>query len=297
VRWFQYYAGHFNVPVHGLHPPAGIGELDQVEVGVASRQMLRFVSQLEGLTGTKLDIDRLSEVVDHSAKAAWLWSEILDLARNVPSPLTVFDSLIHLAPMILLRGTPEVVEYYTILRAELEERVATNQAAVPGERFRLYWEGPTIWCALRPLAELFLSNQVAVVASTYCHCFALEGLDPENPVESLARAYTSVLPNRSEDHKTKYLTSMFREYGVDGVVYHEGRTAPEHSNVRYGLEVRLRRATGLQSIVLEADTHDLRLFAMGDIERKLQDFIELEEMKHNGAPGSGAARPESRGVG
>ena len=90
---------------------------------------------------------------------------------------------------------------------------------------------------------------------------------------------------------------MFREYGVDGVVYHEGRTSPEHSNVRYGLEVRLRRATGLQSIVLEADTHDLRLFAMGDIERKLQDFIELEEMKHDGAPGSGAAHTASRGAG
>jgi benzoyl-CoA reductase/2-hydroxyglutaryl-CoA dehydratase subunit BcrC/BadD/HgdB len=277
IRWFEYYGSHFLVPVHGLHPPTALDDLDLIEIGAAAQQMLRLVSRLESVTGKKLDIDRLSEVVDYSAKAARLWGEILDLAQNVPSPITFFDTLIHMAPMILMRGTPEAVEYYTILKAEVEERVANQIAAVPGERFRFYWEGPPIWCALRPLAQLFLSHQVAMVASTYCRISALEGLDAKNPIESMARAYTSVFPNRSDVYKARYLIKQFDEYGVDGVVYHEGRTAPEHSNVRYGLEVRLRRATGLQSMVLEADTHDLRLFSMDQIERQLQDFIELQE--------------------
>jgi benzoyl-CoA reductase/2-hydroxyglutaryl-CoA dehydratase subunit BcrC/BadD/HgdB len=126
------------------------------------------------------------------------------------------------------------------------------------------------------LAELFFKNQVAIVASTYCGIFTMDGMDPKNPVESMARTYTSLFHNRSDEYKEDYLRAMFSDYGVDGVVYHEGRTSPEHSNVRYGLEVRLRRLTGLRAIVLEADTHDLRLFSMDRITSKLQDFIEMQ---------------------
>ena len=291
IRWFEYYGSHFQVPVLGLHPPAALGKLEAIEVTAASQQMLRLVTQLEEFSGCKMDVDRLAEIVRNSARAAWLWEEILDLAQTVPSPLTFFDTLVHLAPMVLMRGTEAAVEYYTILKAEIEERVANQEAAVPGERFRFYWEGPPIWCSLRPLSELFLNHQVAIVASTYCSIFAFTGLDPKNPIESMARSYTGIFHNRSDDYKEKYLISKFQEYGVDAVVYHEGRTAPEHSNVRYGLELRVRRQTGLQAIVLEADTHDLRLFSIDRLQRKLQDFIEIQELAAAAAPG-----PESETV-
>ena len=194
----------------------------------------------------------------------------------MPSPLTFFDMLIHVAPMILMRGTPEAVEYYQLLKAEIEERVANQVAAVPGERFRFYWEGPP------DLVRAAAAGR-AVPATTRLPSWPRPtaassrstGMDAKNPVESMARTYTGIFHNRSDDYKEEYLLSKFRDYGVDGVVYHEGRTSPEHSNVRYGLEMRLRRLTGLQAIVLEADTHDLRLFSADRIERKLLDFIEM----------------------
>ena len=75
-------------------------------------------------------------------------------------------------------------------------------------------------------------------------------MDPKNPVESMARTYTSLFHNRADEYKEDYLIGKFRDFAVDGVVYHEGRTSPELSNVRYGLEVRLRRLTGLRAIVV-----------------------------------------------
>jgi len=289
IRWFEYYGRTFDIPVFGLQPPPYLGDVESIDVTAAAQQMLRFVSQLEIQMGRRLDMDRLSEVVGLSAKASRLWSEILQMAQNVPSPLTFFDTLIHIAPMVLMRGTPEAVEYYTILKAELEERVAHNVAAVPGERFRFYWEGPPIWCALRPLSELFMNHGVSVVGSTYGEVFGLDSLDPKNPIESMARAYTSIFPNRSDSYKEAYLAAKMREYGVDGVIHHEGRTAPEHSNVRYGLELKLRRATGVPAIVIEADTHDLRLFSMDRVMRRLEDFIEI----HQSAGSRGGARTHS----
>ncbi|MFC1628059.1 2-dehydropantoate 2-reductase [Gemmatimonadota bacterium] len=277
IRWFDYYSGHFGVPALGLHPPTALGEVGKIEVDAAAGQMDRMIARLEGITGKELDIDRLAESVAHSAKAAGLWTEIVQLARNVPSPLTTFDLLVHMAPMVMMRGTPEAVEYYEILKAEIEDRVSNTLAAVPGERFRFYWEGPPVWGALMPLAKLFFDHQIALISSTYCSIWGLEGLDPENPIESMARAYTGIFTNRSDSWKSTWLTSQFEANAIDAVVYHEGRTSPEHSNVRYGLEVKLRRSTGLPSIVIESDAHDLRLFSIRQLQQQLLDFLERQD--------------------
>ena len=278
IRWFEYYGRHFKKEVAGLHPPASLDEVGPIEVASASRQIFRLIDTLEQTTGRKLDIDRLSEVVKLTNTCTRLWREILDLCRTTPTPLTFFDTLIHLAPSILMRGTPEAVEYYTLLKAEIEERVASNVAAVPGERFRFYWEGPPIWPALRQLADMFLNQRIAVVASTYSDISALDGIDPKNPIESMARVYTGIFHNRSDRFKEDHLVGCIEDYGIDSVIYHEGRTAPYQSNVRYGLEVRMRRRTGVHALVLEADTHDQRLFSINQIMQKLRDFIEMQEL-------------------
>ncbi len=283
IRWFEYYGRHFEVPALGLHPPASLDEVGQIEVTTAGQQILRLIEQLEMGTGHKLDMDRLGEVVKLTNRCTRLWGEIQDLCRTVPAPMTFFDTLVHMAPAITMRGTPEAVEYYELLKAEIEDRVSQRIAAVPGERFRFYWEGPPIWPALRPLSELFLGHRVAVVASTYCRLSALESMDPRNPIASMARVYTGIFHNRSDAWKEDALVRAFEDYGVDGAVYHEGRTTPSESNVRYGLEMRLRRRTGLQALVIEGDTHDQRLFSLNQIMQKLRDFIEMQELAQ--APG------------
>jgi benzoyl-CoA reductase/2-hydroxyglutaryl-CoA dehydratase subunit BcrC/BadD/HgdB len=278
IEWFDYYGSRFDVPVFGLHPPAALGDIDRVDIDAATQQMLRLVGRLEGVTGSSLDMDRLGEVVENASRAATLWEEILELARSVPSPLTVFDLLIHFAPMVLMRGTPEAIEYYRILKDEVEERVSVKQAAVPGERFRFYWEGPPIWSALRSLSELFLERKVAVVASSFFTNFSLAGLDANNPIESMATAYMTVFPNRSASYKRNTLVTEFESYGVDAVVYHEGRTSPQYSNVRQGLEVQMSRRTGLPSLIIEADSHDMRLVSTSRLEKQLGEFIESQAL-------------------
>jgi benzoyl-CoA reductase/2-hydroxyglutaryl-CoA dehydratase subunit BcrC/BadD/HgdB len=249
---------------------------------MSMHQLLRLTSRLEKATGRRLDMDRLGEVVGYTAQAAALWAEILDLARSVPAPFTYFDTLIHLAPMILMRGTPDAVDYYRLLKSEIEERVAQGIGAVPGEAYRFYWDGPPIWCALRPLSRLFAGHSVAIVASTFSSVFALPGLDPNDPIESMARAYTGVFGNRSEDYKTAWLAKKFEQFGVDAAVYHDCRTTPEASHVRYGLAVRTERATGIPALVIEADSHDLRLFSADRLQALLSDFME-RQLERTGA--------------
>ncbi|MBI5068107.1 MAG: 2-dehydropantoate 2-reductase [Deltaproteobacteria bacterium] len=284
-RWFQFYANRMKAPLLGLNPPTDLDAVEKAEIDCGVQQMLRMVQRLEKLSGRQLSQDRLAEVVERSARAARLWSEILDLACQVPSPLTYFDTLIHVAPILLMRGTEEAVQYYEILLSELKQRVAAKVAAVPGERMRVYWEGPPVWCALRPLASLFLDQGIAVVASTYGHNYAFEGLQPQNPIESMAEVYTSIYENRSREYKVRYLAREFERFGVEAAVFHDARTSPEHSGVRHGVHMRLQRDTGIPAIVFEGDTHDLRLVSVDHIRGQLQEFLEVRRSqagRHNG---------------
>lgn len=274
-RWFEYYGHRLGAPVYGLHPPAGLDEIESIDIDAGMQQLHRLIRRIGARNGDMMSPDALAETVDRSARAAGLWRRILELGRNVPSPLTYFDTLIHLAPMLLLRGTEDAVTYYEILLAELEQRVADGVAAVPGERRRFYWDGPPIWCALKPLASLFLDNGIAVVGSTYARLFALDGLSRVNAIESLARVYSSIFTNRSREYKARALTAEFHGLGVDAAVFHDARTAPDFSSVRYGLHNRLKRETGVRPLVIEGDTHDLRLVSVDQIGRQLMEHLEV----------------------
>jgi len=274
ARWFEWYSHRLGVPVFGVHPASVLDHIDQHDANAAAQQTLRLVEQLEEHSGRKLDADKLAAIVERSARASMLWGKILDLARESPSPLTYFDTIIHCAPMVMMRGTDEAVDYYELLLAELEQRVIHRVAAVPGERLRFYWEGAPIWCALRSLASMFLDHRIAVVGSSYAANWAFRGLDPNNPVDSLSLAYLSVFPNRARENKVRFLKSELQKYSVDAVVHHDARTCPEHSNVRYGMHMRLQRDTGIASIVFEADTHDDRLVSLDALERQILEFIE-----------------------
>ena len=274
LRWFEFYGTYYRVPVVGVHPSPALHDLEQIDVDAAVGQILRLVEQLEGVTHRDLEMDRLAQVVGLTAQAGELWDDILGLARATPAPFTFFDGLVHLAPMVLLRGTPEAVAYYRMLKAELEDRVARGIGAVPDERHRFYWDGPPIWPALRPLSRLFADRGAAVVASTFCGVFALPGLERDNPIESMARTYAGVFGNRSEAYKTAYLAAKLDDYAVDAAIYHDCRTTPEASHVRHGLSRRVEQRTGVPGFVVEADAHDSRLFSAERIEWQLSRFVE-----------------------
>ena len=274
MPWFEFYGSHYDVPALGLHFPPGLGPLERADVDAATSQLTGLIERLETMTGRSLDMGRLAEVVDASAQASLLWEHILGLARANRAPLTFFDTLVHLAPLVLLRGTDAAVEYYRMLAAELEDRIARGVAAPREPAHRFYWEGPPVWSARHTLADVFDARGVAIVGSTYASSFALTDLDAREPLPSMAAAYIGVHGNRSEAFRTASLASRLEQHGVDAVVVHQCRTSHEASHLRHGLSTRVQRLTCIPALVLEADAHDARLFSVERLERQLAEFIE-----------------------
>jgi benzoyl-CoA reductase/2-hydroxyglutaryl-CoA dehydratase subunit BcrC/BadD/HgdB len=203
-----------------------------------------------------------------------LWEKVLRTGTAKPSAITFFDGTIHMGPAVVLRGLQVAVDYYQELLGELEERVAGNVAAVEGEKFRVYWEGMPVWGKLRALSEQCLELKTCVVASTYCNSWIFNQLDPDNPFESMAQAYTELFIVRADPVKEDYIAKMCEDYSVDGILYHDARTCPNNSNTRYGMPQRLSQRTNTPHLIVSGDLNDLRCYSEEQARTSIEAFVE-----------------------
>ncbi|MBM4321185.1 MAG: 2-hydroxyacyl-CoA dehydratase, partial [Deltaproteobacteria bacterium] len=272
--WLMWYARHWQVPCIGVHTHRNVGVVGKEHIASIAAQLRGLVPRLEQVAGRPLDMELFRQAVRLSRRCSELWEQVLRTGTARPSPLTFFDGTIQMGPAVVLRGTQAAVDYYTALLAELQERVAGKVAAVPDERFRIYWDGMPIWGKLRALSEQLEQLRTCAVASTYCNSWIFGQLDPDEPFESMARAYTELFIVRADPIKEDYIARMCAEYGADGIIFHDARTCPNNSNDRYGMPRRLQERLGLPHVVIDGDLNDLRCYSEEQARTRIEAFVE-----------------------
>jgi len=278
--WFTFYADEFNCPIVGIQPPRHVDEVTQDEIDLVVAQFKKMIPTCEKVSGQKFDINKFKDAVRLSKEATLLWQKVLKTSTSMNAPLSFFDGTIHMGPIVVLRGTQIAKDYYTELLAELEENLTKNIGFLPDATARIFWEGMPIWGKLRMMSDLFISNGAAVIASTYCSSWVFDKFDEENPWESTARAYTEIFINRSDKAKEAMLAEWFKEYNIDGIVYHNAKTCFNNSNAKFGMPQRLQNTTGVPSLTIEGDLCDLRFFSEGQSITKIETFLEqIEDLK------------------
>jgi len=276
--WFSWYGKKFNAPVLGIYTHRNIGRVTEAHVASIAKQMQALIEPLEKISGNRFDIDELKKIVGFSRACSELWRDILETATARPSPLTFFDGTTLMGPAVVGRGTQKAVDVYNILLAELNERIKNREGAIDDERFRLYWDGMPVWGRLRAHADLFSNLKTNVLASTYCNSWIFSALDENDPISSMARAYTELFIVRSDEEKEAYIKKMLKLFKVDGIIYHDAKTCPNNTNCRYGMPQRIEDQTGVPSLIINADLNDLRMISDEQTKTNVEAFIEqLEE--------------------
>ena len=273
-KWFQFYADEFDVPVFGITPPKHIEKLEPAHISHVAWQFEELAGKLEGIAGAKLDASALEETLRLSRDCSQLWRKCLESATVRPTPWTFFDGVIHMGPAVVLRGTQAPIDYYEALSKELDGLVAEKKASIPDEKLRFYWEGMPVWGRLRALSDLFAELGVAVVASTYCNSWIFDSLDPAAPFESMAATYTSIFINLDDKGKEEYLTRLSKQFGVDGMIYHDARTCSDNSNCRYGMQETITDKSGIPHLVVHGDLSDMRCYSDERTRTDIEAFVE-----------------------
>lgn len=276
--WFNWYGREFNAPVIGVHTHRDIGQIREYQVNDIGKQIEDLIPKLEEVSGNKFDMDRFKEVVELSRQCSELWKACLQCGSAKPSPWTFFDAIILMGPAVVARGTQEAVDFYEVLLAELKNRIDQGISTVEGEQHRIYWEGMPVWGKIRNMSEQFASLKTSLVASTYCNSWIFDQLDPNDPFNSMGRAYTELFIVRDEDYKEQYIKNCYDLYQFDGIIYHDAKTCPNNSNNRYGLPGRMTEKLGIPSLTINGDLNDLRCYSEEQATTNIEAFIEqLEE--------------------
>ncbi|MBS3887496.1 MAG: 2-hydroxyacyl-CoA dehydratase family protein [Firmicutes bacterium] len=275
VKWYENLAHHFQVPLFLLDTPFNHGlQIPEYSLNYVEAQLREFIPWLEDVTGKKFDEQRFKEVAMVSKQTSSLWRDVLELAKHKPAPFTAFDTFNYMSPIVTMRGTPEALEYYRLLKEELLQKVAAGEAAVTGEKYRLLWNGIPVWFAMRPMLQLFAKYKANLVCSTYTNAWVLD-FDPDNLLRSMAEAYTAILINQSLDLKFGNLEKLLQEFELDGIIHHSNRSCKPYCFGLYDLSRRLQ--AGSQSIpemIFDGDQTDPRHFSWAQFETRFQSFIE-----------------------
>lgn len=178
----------------------------------------------EKVSGVKFDIDRLREYLKNSAKAEDNLVWVLESAKNRPSPIDAyFGGVYYIGPMFTaFRGTTDAVEYYDLVRKEIEQRIRegkgpiTPEGDMKEEKYRLVVEGPPNWTSFREFWKLFYDEGAVVVASSYTKVGGLydQGFrhDPNDPLGTLADYCLGCYTNNNLPQRVELLEKYMNDY-------------------------------------------------------------------------------------
>ncbi len=276
LYWYKALAKEYSIPLLIFDTPYNYKELRDVDLGYLVDQIHDMIHALQRITKKDFDQEKFSEILMLSKETCELWGEILGCMKATPAPATIFDLFSHMLPVVSLRGLRVARDYYKGLLQELKERTGNGIGAVPGERIRLLWDNIAIWYKLRDLSILFQGHRANIVVATYTNAWAetIPHMDPANPIESLARAYTLVILNNNLGHRLRLIKGLAEEYQVHGIIMHSARSCKPYSVGQYEMARILSQDYHIPCLVLEADIADERHYSEEQSKTRIEAFLE-----------------------
>lgn len=304
LKWFELLREEYDCPVALLHVPyQGGGEIDPYQRDYVVRQLrTEVIPKLEEVSGKKFDETRLREMLSLSARAEDDLVWVLESAKNVPSPIDAyFGGVYYIGPIFsAFRGTLQAVEYYDLLRREVEARISahagpiTPDGPMKHERYRLVVEGPPNWTSFREFWKMFYEEEAVVVASTYTKVGGLYDTgfrhDPEHPLETLADYCLGCYTNLDLPTRTALLERYLRDYRADGLLINSVKSCNSFSVGQLLMLRELEKRTGIPGAFIESDLVDPRYFSASNIKNRIESYFQMLQQKRDSRTVAAGAR-------
>jgi benzoyl-CoA reductase/2-hydroxyglutaryl-CoA dehydratase subunit BcrC/BadD/HgdB len=266
TKWYQELQRIFDVPLIMIDAPYQYGDDRPEAIDYVKAQLQDMMDQVGKITGRPILMKDFEDTVRRSEQALQLWRDVQDMLAHRPAPMNSFDTFIHLAPIVTLRGTQECIDYYKTLQAEIGQRVRNGVAAVD----------LAIWYKIQFLAKKFGEHNAALVVSTYAKSFSYQApyRDEKDLLRSMAANYIAGYINHGLDYRERELLEMAEKFHLDGFVMHSNRSCRAYSFGQYELARRLEEKHGLPTIMIEADQSDTRSWSDEQVGTRIDAFME-----------------------
>ena len=171
AKWYQIVSELEGIPLHCIELVVSDWEqsnesekVKQLKVDYGTQQVLEAIDWMIKTSGREYDDEKFIQGVLNECESGVLFAKVCSMNMNIPAPLDE-KSLFSLYVLSTIgRHRSEVVEAYTELLAEVEERVANEIAASPYEECRLLSDSQPPWFNLSIFRVLESYGAVSVGA-------------------------------------------------------------------------------------------------------------------------------------
>jgi len=304
LKWFELLRDEYGCRTQMLHVPyEGDGHSTKNMRDYVVKQLKEdVIPTFEEVSGVKFDIDRLREYLKQSAKAEDDFVWVLESAKNKPSPIDAyFGGVFYIGPIFTaFRGTEDAVEYYKLLRGEIEERIAqglgpvTPEGEMGEEKYRLVVEGPPNWTSFRDFWKMFYDEGAVVVSSTYTKVggvYDYDGFrhDPDHPLESLADYCLGCYTNRNLPNRVDMVEKAMNDYQADGFLVNSIKSCNSFAAGELMMMREVENRTGKPAAFIETDLVDPRYFSPANVKNRLESYFQMIDQKRRGGGGPAKA--------
>ena len=297
LKWFELLKREYSCPIAMLHVPyQGDGAFTPAMRDYVVEQLrTEIIPKFEQVTGKKYDEDRLRAHLRLSARAEDDLVHVLASGKNRPSPIDAyFGGVYYIGPMFTaFRGTDAAIDYYRMLREEIDERVRaglgpiTPEGPMSGEKYRLVVEGPPNWTHFQEFWKMFYDEGAVVVASSYTKVGGLydQGFrhDPDHPLETLADYCAGCYTNLNLPQRIDLLEKYVREYQADGLLVNSVKSCNSFSSGQLLIMREIEKRTGVPGGFVETDLVDPRYFSAANVKNRIESYLQMIEQRRQGA--------------
>jgi len=297
-KWWQKVGEYLNIPFFCIDAPANppyARKKHHTEYLVS--QLHDFVLWAEKVTGRKYDDEKLIQAVVITRHIQVLWGQICEANKNIPAPLDQKSMYSLYLPAVILKGKKEGVEFYKILRDEVQDRVKNQIAALGNEQCRLWHDNIPPWYSLGFFRHAERYGAI-FVGSHYLFIWAAMGEREDGSFGALKtlEELGQVPKNRDEafrylaenhmagsgftvDGKKRALLRMIPEWNVDGVVFHLNRGCEGISLGQMECKMAIQEKLGLPTFAYEGNAGDIREWNEAQVLDRLEAFLESMGLK------------------
>ncbi|MFC1847775.1 2-hydroxyacyl-CoA dehydratase subunit D [Chloroflexota bacterium] len=290
-KWYQALGRYNDAPIYNmdvLMPPsdADMDAIKEHSVRYMAEELRGLISFLEDQTGTKMDYDRLMEILRHVEETRWWWREAYELRKAVPTPMSTQDHFVLFVPHHMMLTDPFTLEFYKGLYEELKERVDNGTGAIEDEKYRLLWGvGLPPWHTMSILDYFINFGAVFAAETAYMIPEPFEiPSDVADPVEIIAlRAFernTSLQKRGQEAGGIPPLAQAHLErindYNIDAVVMHITRSCRASTMGQILVRNVIRdHYPNMPVMFMESDIIDLDTYSEDQTKNRIDTFMEM----------------------
>jgi benzoyl-CoA reductase/2-hydroxyglutaryl-CoA dehydratase subunit BcrC/BadD/HgdB len=267
---------NMNIPSFLLDAPFYLGERD---INYYSQELGEMITFLEGVSGRKLDWDRLDEVLHCSQQMVELHKEIYGMRSTVPTPVGNRRAQQIVSIMRSFAGTQEGVDYMTLARDEIKAAAEEGKGSGCQENYRLlsiYAPPAYNWKILDWMER---ERGAMVVGEPHSSHWGEVGWDFSQPLLTLARKVLATPTGRQNAGPLALgLKQAVLEDAVsqkaEGAIYWAGAGCRQGCAAIRSVKDALREETELPTMVVDMDNCDPTFVSDDELKDKLEGFFD-----------------------